>query len=83
MKAIVIYPYDRATLSICNLYNKMDGVHLIRNFIPNNQMRHLLNSLPKNVPLYLLGHGSDKGLFWRKDDTQPLFDGTIIGIDSV
>ena len=56
----------------------MDGVHLIRNFIPNNQMRHLLNSLPKNVPLYLLGHGSDKGLFWRKDDTQPLFDGTII-----
>lgn len=56
----------------------MDDIHLIRDHMSIGQMRHALNSLAKNVPLYLLGHGSDKGLFWRKDDNQPLFDGTII-----
>ena len=78
MKAIVIHPYDRTTSSLCNLYNQKDDILLIRDYMSNGQMRHALNTLPKNVPLYLLGHGSDKGLFWRKDDTQPLFDGTII-----
>lgn len=78
MKAIVIHPNDRTTKSLCNLYSDMEDIHLIRDYMPNAQMRHTLNTLPKNVPLYLLGHGSDKGLFWRKDDTQPLFDGTII-----
>lgn len=78
MKAIVIHPYDKTTLSLCKLYDQMDDVYLIKEHIPNSQMRHVLNGLQKNVPLYLLGHGSEKGLFWRKDDTQPLFDGTII-----
>lgn len=78
MNAIVIHPYDTTTLSLCHLYEKIGDVHLIKDNVSNNQMRHLLNALPKNVPIYLLGHGSDKGLFWRKDDTQPLFDGTII-----
>lgn len=78
MKAIVIHPYDRTTSSLCNLYNQMDDIHLIRDYMSNGQMRRALNALPKDVPIYLLGHGSDKGLFWRKDDTQLLFDGTVI-----
>lgn len=78
MKAIVIHPYDRTTLSLSNLYDKVNDACLIKEFVPNGQMRHILHGLPKDIPLYLLGHGSDKGLFWRKDDTQPLFDGTII-----
>ena len=34
---------------------------------------------PISERIMLLGHGSDKGLFWRKDDTQPGFDGILVG----
>lgn len=78
MKAIVIHPTDRTTHMLCCLYDGIEDILLIRDYVPNSQMKHTLNSLPKNVPLYLLGHGSDQGLFWRQDDTQPLFDGTIV-----
>ena len=44
MKAIVIHPYDRTTSSLCNLYNQMADIHLIRDYMSNGQMKHALNT---------------------------------------
>ena len=38
-----------------------------------------IHHTPISERIMLLGHGSDKGLFWRKDDTQPGFDGILVG----
>jgi len=44
----------------------------------NADIRHALNRVAPSERIMLLGHGTDKGLFYRKDDTQDGFDGLVI-----
>ena len=42
-------------------------------------MEHLLHHVSTQERIMLLGHGSDKGLFYREDDTRDEFDKIIVG----
>ena len=42
-------------------------------------MGHLLHHVSTQKRIMLLGHGSDKGLFFRKDDSKEEFDKIIVG----
>ena len=42
-------------------------------------MGHLLHHASTQERIMLLGHGSDKGLFYREDDTKDEFDKIIVG----
>lgn len=42
-------------------------------------MEHLLHNVSTQERIMLLGHGSDKGLFYREDDTKDEFDKIIVG----
>ena len=42
-------------------------------------MEHLLHHVSTQERIMLLGHGSDKGLFYRGDDTKDEFDKIIVG----
>lgn len=45
----------------------------------NREIGHAIWHTPGSERIMLLGHGSDRGLFWRRDDTRPLFDGILVG----
>ena len=43
------------------------------------EMNRLLHHVPVQERIMLLGHGSDKGLFFRQDDSKDVFDRIIVG----
>lgn len=46
-------------------------------------MEHLLHNVSTQERIMLLGHGSDKGLFYREDDTKDEFDTTLLDTHTV
>lgn len=47
------------------------------------KMEHLLHNVSTQEQIMLLGHGSDKGLFYREDDTKDEFDTTLLDTHTV
>lgn len=76
---LVIHPHDRTTAALAALYADTGAVCLTDAACPNSRIRHCLHHTPAGERIMLLGHGSDKGLFTRTDDTQPHFDRIIVG----
>ena len=75
---LVIHPQDRTTAMLQILYEGL-GAHVVANDCSNREMGHLLHHTYMGERIMLLGHGSDKGLFYRKDDTQNGFDKILVG----
>ncbi len=75
---LVIHPKDRTTSVLSILYEGM-GVNVISGNCSNKEMEHLLHHVSTQERIMLLGHGSDKGLFYREDDTKDGFDKIIVG----
>ena len=78
MIMLVIHPTDRTTEMLSILYEGLEA-RLIEADCSNKEMGHLLHHTARSERLMLLGHGSDKGLFFRKNDEEEGFDGVIIG----
>ena len=78
MNTLIIHPRDKTTRTLCRLYDDMKDFILIEGGVSNKDIRRILSRQSHKAPLYLLGHGSDKGLFYRQDDSSTSFDGTII-----
>ena len=76
---LVIHPEDRTTAMLSKLYSGLDGVRHIGKTASNAEVRHLLNHTSSDELIMMLGHGSDKGLFSRMDDTKPDFNRILIG----
>jgi len=74
---LVIHPKDRTTAMLSALYEGTEAKVLDESH-SNADIRHALNRVAPSERIMLLGHGTDKGLFYRKDDTQCGFDGLII-----
>lgn len=74
---LVIHPKDRTTTMLSALYEGMES-KLFDEGYSNSDIKHALNHVTPNERIMLLGHGSDKGLFYRKDDTTDGFDGLVI-----
>lgn len=75
---LVIHPTDRTTEMLSILYVGLEA-KVIESDCSNKKMGHLLHHTARSERLMLLGHGSDKGLFFRKNDEEEGFDGMIIG----
>ena len=75
---LVVHPKDRTTSVLSILYDGM-VTNIISNKCSNKEMGHLLHHASKQERIMLLGHGSDKGLFYREDDTKDEFDKIIVG----
>ena len=76
---LVIHPKDHTTAYLSALYKGVDNAVIISGNISRADLNHKLHHTPKSERILLLGHGSDKGLFWRKDDMEPGFDGIVLG----
>lgn len=75
---LALHPEDRTTTFLNYLYEGSNAI-VIRGNISRNELNHILHHTPKSERIMLLGHGGEKGLFWREDDTRPEFDGIVVG----
>lgn len=75
---MVIHPKDRTTDVLRALYEGL-GARVATGDCTSREMGHLLRHTSPRERVMLLGHGSDKGLFYRKDDTKSGFDKIIVG----
>ena len=75
---LVIHPEDRTTTILQVLYKGL-GAQVVTEDCSNREIGHLLHHTSTTNRILLLGHGSDKGLYYREDDTKNEFDKIIIG----
>lgn len=75
---LVIHPTDRTTEMLSILYEGQE-TRLIESDCSNKEMRYQLHHTSLSERIMLLGHGSDKGLYFRKNDEEEDFDGIIVG----
>ena len=75
---LVIHPKDKTTRMLRELYSGCEA-RLVDSICPASEIRHILHHTSQSERIMLLGHGCDRGLFYRTDDSSPLFDGIIVG----
>ena len=75
---LVIHPSDTTTAMLSILYKGMEA-EVITDYRSTKEMGHLLHHISTQERIMLLGHGSDKGLFFRADDSKDEFDKIIVG----
>lgn len=76
---LVIHPKDKTTAMLSALYNGLEA-QVVADCRTTKEMGHLLYHVSTQERIMLLGHGSDKGLFFRKDDSKEGFDKSSWGI---
>lgn len=75
---LVIHPKDKTTAMLSALYDGLEA-QVVDNYRSTKEMGHLLHHVSTQERIMLLGHGSDKGLFFREDDSKNEFDKIIVG----
>ena len=75
---LVIHPKDKTTAMLSALYDGLEA-QVIDDYRSTKEMGRLLHHVSTQERIMLLGHGSDKGLFFRKDDSKDEFDKIIVG----
>lgn len=75
---LVIHPKDRTTAVLSAIYAGLEDVRLLDQSVSNAGIKHALHHVSVNERIILLGHGSEKGLFSRTDDTKDEFDRLIV-----
>lgn len=75
---LVIHPKDKTTAMLSALYDGLEA-QVVDDYRSTKEIVHLLHHVSAQERIMLLGHGSDKGLFFRKDDTKDEFDKVIVG----
>lgn len=75
---LVIHPKDKTTAMLSALYEGL-GARGIDDCRSTKEVGRLLHHVSTQERIMLLGHGSDKGLFFRKDDCWDEFDRIIVG----
>jgi len=74
---LVIHPKDKTTAIVFSPSFSLGGKHSARQR-PSKEMGRLLHHVSTQERIMLLGHGSDKGLFFRADDSKDEFDKIIV-----
>ena len=75
---LVIHPKDKTTAMLSALYDGLEA-QVVDDCRSTKEMGHLLRHVSTQERIMLLGHGSDKGLFFRADDSKEGFDKVIVG----
>lgn len=74
----VIHPKDKTTAMLSALYEGLEA-QVVDDCRSTKEVGHLLHHVSTQERIMLLGHGSDKGLFYRADDSKEGFDKIIVG----
>ena len=74
---LVIHPKDKTTAMLSALYDGLEA-QVVADCRSTKEMGHLLHYVSMQERIMLLGHGSDKGLFFREDDSKDEFDKVIV-----
>ena len=74
---LVIHPKDKTTAMLSALYDGLEA-QVVTDYRTTKEMGHLLHHVSTQERIMLLGHGSDKGLFFRADDSKDEFDKVIV-----
>lgn len=75
---LVIHPKDKTTAMLSTLYDGLEA-QVVADYRTTKEMGRLLHHVSTQERIMLLGHGSDKGLFFREDDSKNEFDKIIVG----
>ena len=75
---LVIHPKDKTTAMLSALYEGLEA-QVVIDYRTTKEMGRLLHHVSTQERIMLLGHGSDKGLFFREDDSKNEFDKIIVG----
>lgn len=75
---IVIHPKDKTTAMLSTLYDGLEA-QVVADYRSTKEIGHLLHHVSTQERIMLLGHGSDKWLFFRADDCKDEFDKIIVG----
>lgn len=75
---LVIHPKDKTTAMLSALYDGLEA-QVVADYRTTKEMGRLLHYVSTQERIMLLGHGSDKGLFFRADDSKDEFDKIIVG----
>lgn len=75
---LVIHPKDKTTAMLSALYDGLEA-QVVADYRTTKEMGRLLHHVSTQERIMLLGHGSDKGLFFREDDSKNEFDKIIVG----
>lgn len=78
MRRLIIHPKDRTTDFLKSLYEGCEDAEVHTERLTSKEVKHLFHHCPSAAQIVLLGHGSDKGLFYRADDTLPDFDAVMV-----
>ena len=63
---LVIHPKDKTTAMLSALYDGLEA-QVVADYRTTKEMGRLLHHVSTQERIMLLGHGSDKGLFFRAD----------------
>lgn len=74
---LVIHPKDKTTAMLSALYDGLEA-QVVTDYRTTKEMGHLLHHVSTQERIMLLGHGSDKGLFFRSDDSKDEYDKVIV-----
>ena len=74
---LVIHPKDKTTAMLSALYDGLEA-QVVTDCRSTKEMGHLLHHVSTLERIMLLGHGSDKGLFYRADDSKDEYDKVIV-----
>lgn len=75
---LVIHPKDKTTAMLSALYDGLEA-QIVDDCRSTKEIAHLLHHVSTTERIMLLGHGCDKGLFFRADDSRDEFDKIIVG----
>ena len=70
---LVIHPKDKTTAMLSALYDGLKA-QVVDDNRSTKEMGHLLRHVSTQERIMFLGHGSDKGLFFRADDSKKELD---------
>lgn len=79
MKRLVIHPRDHTTNFLTTLYAGWSDLTVYNEKLTSKEVNHLFHHCPPTSQIFLLGHGSDKGLFYREDSHREGFDCVMVG----
>lgn len=74
---LVIHPKDRTTEVLAMLYDGK-GAQVVTDYPSRHLLKDQMYHLPKREWIMLLGHGCDRGLYFRENDEDKNFDKIII-----
>ena len=79
MKRLIIHPQDHTTAFVSTLYEGWSDTEVYKEKLTSKEVNHLFHHCSPTTQIMLLGHGSDKGLYYRENSHNEGFDCVMVG----